>query len=144
MTKDEFVKTLLKPLRKEDLSVFQAFEQFQASDIDQIEKIEWTHEFLDLLSFKLRESKSKMDKEYLAKFILDFFKKTIKVYDYNSKFVSSQIKSLVTFYRNRRELDNAIEALEFLIMNGITDDEGKAYHLQLDELYRLRQKKGGE
>ncbi len=141
MTKEEFDADYLEALRNEDVTVFERFEEFQKSSINAYTKIEWTHEFLDLLSFKLRESRCKMDKEFLAQYILSFFRKTIKNYDYNSKFVGSQIKSLVTYYRNRRELDKAIESLEFLIQNGIVDDDGQGFHIQLDDLYRLRQKR---
>ena len=36
---------------------------------------------------------------------------------------------------------------EFLILQGITDDDAKGFHVRLDELYRLKRKieeKGGD
>ena len=138
MEKADFEKTILNPLRKNDIGALGAFKVFHESDFDLYTKIEWTHEFLDLLSFKLRESKCTMDKEKLSRFAFYFYRKTIMNYDYNKRFLAAQCKTLVTYHQNRKELDKAINVLEFLVQNGITEDDTQGFHIQLDDLYRHR------
>ncbi len=141
MNKQNFEDNVLGPLKADNISALDVFSDFQKSDMDLYDKIEMCHEFIDTLCFKLRESKSTMDKSVLAVYCFDFFKKTIKTFDYNPKFIAAQCKSLVTYHKNQKDLSTAIEVLEFLIQNGIADDDGHGYHIQLDELYRLRLKK---
>ena len=136
-----FRKNILQVLEADDPSGIDRYEAFDCKGMEFHEYVELTHEYLDLLSFKLRESKSKMDKDMLAGYIFSFIKKAIKEYDFNEKFVSSQCKTLVTYYKNQKDLDNAILVLEFLIFYGITENSGPGYHIQLDELYRLRKKR---
>lgn len=144
MEKTDFDKNILEPLRQDNIDALSAFKSFHESDFDLYTKIEWTHEFLDLLSFKLRESKCPMDKEKLSRFAFDFYRQTISVYDYNRRFIAIQCKTLVTYYKNRKEIDNAIKVLEFLIQNGITEEDSQEFHVQLDDLYRYRFKQQGK
>ncbi|MBF0429905.1 MAG: hypothetical protein HQK83_01395 [Fibrobacteria bacterium] len=141
MEKQKFKEKVLKALQDDDISALRLFDKFQASDTDFYEKIEMSHEFIDLLSFKLRESKSQMNKEILAAYSFRFLKKTFKDFDYNKKFITSQFKTLVTYYKNQKDLDSAIDALEFLIMQGIADSSSNEFHIQLDDMYRLRLKR---
>jgi hypothetical protein len=88
-----------------------------------------------------------MDKDYLTVFSFEFIRDTVKEYGYNPKFVAVQCKALITFYQNQKNLEKAIEVCEFLIRNGITDDDSKGFHVRLDDLYRLKRKvdeKGGD
>ena len=138
--KDDILEMLLNGLKEDRIEILQAFQNYQDSDASFFEKVEIAHEFLDLLTFKIKESKSKMNKEILAQFSLDFFRKTLKAYGYNPKFVGIQCKALTTYYQNQKNLDKAIEVCEFLILQGITDDESKGFHVRLDDLYRLKRK----
>ena len=61
--------------------------------------------------------------------------------------MATQTKALITYYQNQKNLDKAIEVCEFLILQGITDDDAKGFHVRLDELFRLKRKieeKGGD
>jgi hypothetical protein len=72
---------------------------------------------------------------------------TLPVYGYNPKFVAVQCKALITYYQNQKNLEKAIEVCEFLISNGITDDDAKGFHVRLDEFYRIKKKideRGGD
>jgi hypothetical protein len=145
--KEEFLEKLLKGLREDDTGVLDEFSDYQKSEAPFFEKVELAHEFLDLLTFKIKESKSKMNKELLSQFSLVFLRQTIRQYGYNPKFVATQSKALITYYQNQKNLDKAIEVCEFLILQGITDDDAKGFHVRLDELYRLKRKieeKGGD
>jgi hypothetical protein len=134
------IKNILNKLRENDISALEDFNLFQKAEMDIYTKIELTHEILDLMSFKLKQSKCLMDKEALADYILNVFKKTINTYEYNPKFIASQFKALITFHRNNKDYDKAIGALELLVYYGITDDDSQRFHIQLDDLYRQRKK----
>ena len=134
------MERLMRGLREDDIAVLDEFNAHQNSTEPFFEKVELAHEFLDLLTFKLKESKSKMDKEALSRFSLDFLRKTIRPYGYNPKFIAVQCKALITYHQNQKNLDRAIEVCEFLILQGITDDEAKGFHVRLDELHRLKRK----
>jgi hypothetical protein len=145
--KNELLESMLKGLREDDIAILDRFSEYQASQAPFFDKVEVAHEFLDLLTFKIKESKSKMNKEALAQFSLAFLRQTIRTYGYNPKFVATQAKALITYYQNQKNLDKAIEVSEFLILQGITDDDAKGFHVRLDELYRLKRKieeKGGD
>ncbi|HKP96803.1 MAG TPA: hypothetical protein VJ385_13680 [Fibrobacteria bacterium] len=145
--KDELLESLLKGLREDSIGVLDEFTEHQKSGAQFFEKVEVAHEFLDLLTFKIKESKSRMNKEQLAQFSLAFLRQTIRTYGYNPKFVATQTKALITYYQNQKNLDKAIEVCEFLILQGITDDDAKGFHVRLDELFRLKRKieeKGGD
>lgn len=145
--KNDLLEVLLKGLREDDITVLDQFSAYQNSQAPFFDKVEVAHEFLDLLTFKIKESKSRMNKENLAQFSLAFLRQTIRTYGYNPKFVATQAKALITFYQNQKSLDKAIEVCEFLILQGITDDDAKGFHVRLDELYRLKRKieeKGGD
>jgi hypothetical protein len=136
--KNELLEGMLKGLREDDIAILDQFSEYQASQAPFFDKVEVAHEFLDLLTFKIKESKSRMNKEGLAQF---------RTYGYNPKFVATQAKALITYYQNQKNLDKAIEVSEFLILQGITDDDAKGFHVRLDELYRLKRKieeKGGD
>jgi len=138
---------LLQGLRDDEIGILAEFTNYQKSDAPFFEKVEVAHEFLDLLTFKIKESKSRMGKEQLSQFSLAFLRETIKPYGYNPKFIATQCKALITYYQNQKSLDKAIEVCEFLILQGITDDDAKGFHVRLDELYRLKRKveeKGGD
>jgi hypothetical protein len=142
-----FLEGLLERLRNDDSEVVGDFKTYQSSSAPFFERVEVAHEFLDLLTFKIKESKSKMDKDYLTVFSFEFIRDTVKEYGYNPKFVAVQCKALITFYQNQKNLEKAIEVCEFLIRNGITDDDSKGFHVRLDDLYRLKRKvdeKGGD
>ncbi len=146
-SKDEFMEQALRRLREDDSEVLDDFLAYQRSDAPFFERVEVAHEFLEILTFKIKESKSRMDKNVLTRFALDFFGETLRPYGYNPKFVAVQCKALATYHQNQKNLDRAIEVCEFLIRNGITDDESKGFHVRLDELFRLRRKveeKGGD
>lgn len=138
MDKNEFNVKIINKLKDEKIDALKFFEEFQESNIEFYQRVEWTHDFIDLLSFKIRESKSRMDKDVLSQYLFDFLKKTVPRYGYNPKFVAAQCKTLITYYKNNKDLDKAIEVLEFLIVQGITEDDTQGFHIQLDELYRLR------
>lgn len=145
--KDQLLESLLKGLREDEIVVLDRFSDYQKSQAPFFDKVEVAHEFLDLLTFKIKESKSRMNKETLVQFSLGFLRQTIRTYGYNPKFVATQAKALITYYQNQKNLDKAIEVCEFLILNGITDDDAKGFHVRLDELYRLKRKieeKGGD
>lgn len=142
-----FLDGLLERLRNDESQAVSEFWDYQFSQAPFFERVEVAHEFLDLLTFKIKESKSKMDKEYLTTFSFDFIRETLKTYGYNPKFVAVQCKALITYYQNQKNLEKAIEVCEFLIRNGITDDDAKGFHVRLDDLYRLKKKideKGGD
>src|SRR3954470_19816720 len=145
--KDAFLEKLLSGLKEDSITILDEFTDYQKSGVPFFEKVEVAHEFLDLLTFKIKESKSRMNKEQLAQFSLAFLRQTIRSYGYNPKFVATQTKALITYYQNQKNLDKAIEVCEFLILQGITDDDSKGFHVRLDELYRLKRKieeKGGD
>ena len=145
--KNELLESMLKGLREDEIAVLDKFSDYQKSQAPFFDKVEVAHEFLDLLTFKIKESKSRMNKEALAQFSLGFLRQTIRTYGYNPKFVATQAKALITYYQNQKNLDKAIEVCEFLILQGITDDDAKGFHVRLDELYRLKRKieeKGGD
>ncbi len=145
--KDLMLESLLNSLKEDDAGVLERFTAYQNSSSPFFEKVEIAHEFLDILTFKIKESKSKMNKEILVQYSLAFLRQTIKQYGYNPKFVAIQAKALITYYQNQKNLDKAIEVCEFLILQGITDDESKGFHVRLDDLYRLKRKieeKGGD
>ena len=145
--KDRLLERLLKGLREDNIAVLDEFAEYQKGDAPFFEKVEIAHEFLDLLTFKIKESKSRMNKEQLSQYSLGFLRQTIRPYGYNPKFVATQAKALITYYQNQKNLEKAIEVCEFLILQGITDDDAKGFHVRLDELYRLKRKieeKGGD
>jgi hypothetical protein len=147
LNKEQVLESLLAGLRDDNIAVVDEFTAYQKSEAAFFEKVEIAHEFLDLLTFKIKESKSRMNKEALSQFSLVFLRQTIKPYGYNPKFVATQCKALITYYQNQKNLDKAIEVCEFLILQGITDDDSKGFHVRLDELYRLKRKieeKGGD
>ena len=147
MGKEELLEKLLKELREDNIEVLAEFENYQKSDAPFFEKVVIAHEFLDILTFKIKESKSRMNKEELSQYSLNFLRLTIRQFGYNPKFVATQCKALITYYQNQKNLDKAIEVCEFLILQGITDDDAKGFHVRLDELYRLKRKieeKGGD
>jgi len=140
MNEEQFSKTILADLKSNDISALERFEEFLNSKVEKYQKIGRTHEFIDILTFKLKQSKSTLDKAVLAEYIFGLIKKTIKKFNYDPKFVASQVKSLITYYKTRKDYDNAVKVLEFLIKNGITDEMGQKFHIQLDEMYRLNKK----
>jgi hypothetical protein len=145
--KDRFLETLLQGLKDDNIAVLDQFADYQKGPAPFFEKVEIAHEFLDLLTFKIKESKSRMNKEQLSQYSLGFLRQTIRQYGYNPKFIATQAKALITYYQNQKNLDKAIEVCEFLILQGITDDDAKGFHVRLDELYRLKRKieeKGGD
>ncbi len=145
--KDQFLERLLQGLKDDNIAVLDLFADYQKGSAPFFEKVEIAHEFLDLLTFKIKESKSRMNKEQLSQYSLGFLRQTIRQYGYNPKFVATQAKALITYYQNQKNLDKAIEVCEFLILQGITDDDAKGFHVRLDELYRLKRKieeKGGD
>ena len=141
MNKETFDRDVLKPLMEENISALEYFEEFQLSEINFQTKVEWNHEFLDLVSSKLRESKSSMSKEKLASYLLSFLKKTARKYDYNSSFLVQQCKRLIAYYNREQDLLSKIEALEFLVQNGIIEEGSEDFHIQLDKAYHSHQKK---
>ncbi len=146
-SKEQLLERLLKGLREDNTQVLEGFLAYQRGPAPFFERVEIAHEFLDLLTFKIKESKSRMNKEDLTRFSLDFIRESLKRYGYNPKFVAVQCKALITYHQNQKSLDKAIEVCEFLIRNGITDDDSKGFHVRLDELYRLKKKveeKGGD
>lgn len=141
------LEALLARLRDDDISVLEDFSAWQAGDMDFFVKVGGVHEFLDQLTFKVKESKSRMDKDVLTQFSLDFLRKTLESYGYNPKFVAVQCKALITYHQNQKNLAKAIEVCEFLIENGITDDDAKGFHVRLDEFHRLKRRvdeRGGD
>lgn len=142
-----FLESALHRLREDDVSVLREFREWQASSLPFFEKVEAAHEFLDQLTFKIKESKSRMSKDDLTEFSLNFLRDTLPLYEYNPKFVAVQCKALITYHQNQRNLPKAIEVCEFLISNGITDDDAKGFHARLDEFYRIKRKveeRGGD
>jgi hypothetical protein len=145
--KDQILERFLQALRDDQTEILAEFIAYQKGNSPFFERVEVAHEFLDLLTFKIKESKSKMNKDELTSFSLGFIRDTLKKYGYNPKFVAVQCKALITYHQNQKNLDRAIEICEFLIRNGITDDDAKGFHVRLDELYRLKKKieeKGGD
>lgn len=141
------LESLLTRLREDDIDVLQDFQEWQKRPLEFFEKVEGAHEFLDQLTFKIKESKSRMSKETLTQFSLDFLRDTLPSYGYNPKFVAVQCKALITFHQNQKNLAKAIEVCEFLIENGITDDDAKGFHVRLDEFHRLKKRvdeRGGD
>lgn len=146
-SKEQFLEKLLQGLKEDNIAVLDMFADYQKGSAPFFERVEIAHEFLDLLTFKIKESKSRMNKEQLSQFSLGFLRQTIRPYGYNPKFIATQAKALITYYQNQKNLDKAIEVCEFLILQGITDDDAKGFHVRLDELYRLKRKieeKGGD
>ncbi len=140
--KDGVLEALLSELNGDNPEALIKFSEYQKSDAQFFEKVAVAHEFLDLLTFKIKESKSTMNKEMLADFSLTFLRQTIRQFGYNPKFIATQAKALITFFQNQKNIDKAIEVCEFLILNGITDDDAKGFHVRLDDLYRFKRKLG--
>jgi len=141
------LESLLTRLRDDDMQVLQDFRNWQSKPLEFFEKVEGAHEFLDQLTFKIKESKSRMSKDTLTQFSLDFLRSTLTVYGYNPKFVAVQCKALITYHQNQKNLAKAIEVCEFLIEHGITDDDAKGFHVRLDEFHRLKKRvdeRGGD
>ncbi len=138
--KDGVLEALLSELNGDNPGALTKFSEYQKSDAQFFEKVSVAHEFLDLLTFKIKESKSTMNKEMLAEFSLGFLRQTIRQFGYNPKFIATQAKALITFFQNQKNIDKAIEVCEFLILNGITDDDAKGFHVRLDDLYRFKRK----
>ncbi len=146
-TPEGYIESLLQRLREDDASVLADFLDWQSKPLEFFEKVEGAHEFLDQLTFKIKESKSRMSKDMLTQFSLDFLRNTLVSYGYNPKFVAVQCKALITYYQNQKNLAKAIEVCEFLIENGITDDDARGFHVRLDEFHRLKKKvdeRGGD
>ncbi len=139
-TKESFLEQALQRLQADDIVILEDFLTYQNSPAPFFDRVEVAHEFLDLLTFKIKESKSRMDKDLLTQFSLDFLRGSLKRYGYNPKFVAIQCKPLITYYQNQKNLEKAIEVCEFLIRNGISDDDSKGFHVRLDELYRLKKR----
>jgi hypothetical protein len=145
--RNAFLEDALRRLREDDVSVLDDFTAYQASREPFFERVEVAHEFLDQLTFKIKESKSRMSKEILTQFSLNFLRDTLTSYGYNPKFVAVQCKALITYYQNQKNLEKAVEVCEFLISNGIIDDDAKGFHVRLDEFYRIKKKvdeRGGD
>jgi hypothetical protein len=144
---DGSLESYQQRLREDDASVLADFLAWQAKPMGFFERVEGAHEFLDHLTFKIKESKSRMSKDVLTQFSLDFLRDTLGAYGYNPKFVAVQCKALITYHQNQKNLAKAIEVCEFLIENGITDDDAKGFHVRLDEFHRLKRKvdeRGGD
>jgi len=140
VSKESFLEEALQRLQADDIVILDDFLAYEKSKAPFFDRVEVAHEFLDLLTFKIKESKSRMSKEVLTQFSLDFLRDTLKQYGYNPKFVGIQCKALITYYQNQKNLDKAIEVCEFLIRHGITDDDSKGFHVRLDELHRLKKR----
>lgn len=141
------LENLLRRLREDDITALEDFLEWQARSPDFFVKVEGAHEFLDLLTFKIKESRSRMSKETLTQFSLDFLRNTFAAYGYNPKFVAVQCKALITYHQNQKNLVKAIEVCEFLIENGITDDDAKGFHVRLEAFHRLKKRvdeRGGD
>jgi hypothetical protein len=95
-SKDAFLEQVLKRLQADDVSVLEDFLAYEKSGATFFDRVEVAHEFLDLLTFKIKESKSRMNKEVLTQFSLGFLSDTLKQYGYNPKFVAIQCKALIT------------------------------------------------
>ncbi|HEX2612070.1 MAG TPA: hypothetical protein VHO02_00560 [Fibrobacteria bacterium] len=146
-TSREFLEDLLNRLREDDITVLQDFLAWQGRAQEFFGKVEGAHEFLDQLTFKIKESRSRMSKDTLTQFSLDFLRDTFAAYGYNPKFVAVQCKALITYHQNQKNLAKAIEVCEFLIENGITDDDAKGFHVRLDAFHRLKKRvdeRGGD
>jgi hypothetical protein len=143
----DHLEGLLTRLREDDISVLEDFLAWQRRSTGFFEKVEGAHEFLDQLTFKIKESRSRMSKDTLTQFSLDFLRDTFSAYGYNPKFVAVQCKALITYYQNQKNLAKAIEVCEFLIENGITDDDAKGFHVRLEAFHRLKKRvdeRGGD
>ncbi len=143
----DVLQDLLRRLREDDVTALEDFLEWQARSPDFFGKVEGAHEFLDLLTFKIKESRSRMSKETLTQFSLDFLRRTFSAYGYNPKFVAVQCKALITYHQNQKNLAKAIEVCEFLIENGITDDDAKGFHVRLEAFHRLKKRvdeRGGD
>ena len=146
-TSRDLLEGLLARLREDDLSVLDDFLAWQRRAPGFFEKVEGAHEFLDQLTFKIKESRSRMSKDALTQFSLDFLRDTFSAYGYNPKFVAVQCKALITYHQNQKNLAKAIEVCEFLIENGITDDDAKGFHVRLEAFHRLQKRvdeRGGD
>ena len=139
-SKEAFLKQALQRLQADEAVVLDDFLAYQNSEAPFFDRVEVAHEFLDVLSFKIKESKSRMSKDHLTRFSLDFLRDTLVHYGYNPKFIAIQCKALITYYLGHNNLEKAIEVCEFLIRNGITDDDCKGFHVHLDELYHLKKR----
>lgn len=139
-SKEDFLEQALRRLQQDDASILDDFMLYENSKAPFFDRVEVAHEFLDLLTFKIKESKSRMSKESLTQFSLDFLRDTLKLYGYNPKFVAIQCKALITYHQNQKNLEKAIQVCEFLIANGIIDDDSKGFHVRLDDLYRLKKR----
>ena len=97
--KDQLLEKLLQGLKDDRIGVLDEFAEYQGSKAPFFEKVEIAHEFLDLLTFKIKESKSRMNKEQLSQYSLGFLRQTIRQYGYNPKFVATQGYDLRTLLR---------------------------------------------
>ena len=143
----DYLEGLLARLRDDDVTVLDDFLAWQRRSTTFFEKVEGAHEFLDQLTFKIKESRSRMSKDVLTQFSLDFLRDTFSAYGYNPKFVAVQCKALITYHQNQKNLAKAIEVCEFLIENGITDDDAKGFHVRLEAFHRLKKRvdeRGGD
>ena len=72
--KDLFLEKLLQGLRDDNIAVLDLSPVTRRAAAPFFEKVEVAHEFLDLLTFKIKESKSRMNKEQLSQYSLGFLR----------------------------------------------------------------------
>lgn len=142
MSKD-FLSELLTGLAKDDVNVFKNFEEAGRRPDLTPTQVEDLHEFMEMAANRIRNSKSKLDRETAAYSIISFLREHNKRLGIHPRFLATICSALATYFQNHKKWDPAIAACELLVSRNVTDEDGEGFHARLDRLYQLRIKKGG-
>jgi nicotinic acid mononucleotide adenylyltransferase len=132
---------LLAGLAKDDMRVFAQFEEIGRRGDLTASQIEALHEFMEAATNRIRNSKSKLDREAAAYSVIEFLKEHNRRMGIHPRFLATIGSALVTYFQNHKKWDPAIAACELLVSRNVTDEDGEGFHARLDHLYQLRLKK---
>lgn len=141
-TPKDFIAELLAGLAKDDIAVFKRFEEIGSRPDLTPSQVEDLHEFMEMAANRIRNSKSKIDRETAAYSIIHFLRDHNKRLGIHPRFLATVCSALATYFQNHKKWDPAISACELLVSRNVTDEDGEGFHARLDRLYQLRLKKG--
>ncbi|MEN9353682.1 MAG: hypothetical protein RL318_1007 [Fibrobacterota bacterium] len=142
-TTKDFITELLAGLAKDDIAVFKRFEEIGAKPDLTPTQVEDLHEFMEMAANRIRNSKSKIDRETAAYSVIGFLRENNRRLGIHPRFLATICSALATYFQNHKKWDPAISACELLVSRNVTDEDGEGFHARLDRLYQLRLKKGG-
>jgi len=132
---------LLSGLAKDDMRVFERFEEAGRRNDLTAAQIETLHEFMEAATNRIRNSKSKLDREAAAYSVIEFLKEHNRRMGIHPRFLATIGAALVTYFQNHKKWDPAIAACELLVSRNVTDEDGEGFYARLDHLYQMRLKK---